>query len=93
MSKEAAPLETLKEGVVKDALKSLNWTKFEKHLVAVDLDADDAGSIVAQLRRSGDFLLKRPDSKREAAGASFVASLAKHLADNVGRKRWMRWAR
>lgn len=86
MSKEAAPLETLKESVVKDALKNLNWTKFEKHLVAVDLDADDAGSIVAQLRRSGDFLLKRPDPKRVAARAKFVASLEKHLADHVGQE-------
>ena len=84
MSKEAAPLETLRESVVKDALKSLNWTKFEKHLVAVDIDADDAGAIVAQLRRSGDFLLKRPDAKREAARASFVAALETHLADHVG---------
>lgn len=86
MSNETAPPETLKEGIVKDALKSLNWTKLEKHLAALDLDADDAGAIVAQLRRSGDFLLKRPDPKRAAARKSFVASLEAYLAERVGQE-------
>lgn len=73
----------LKESVVKDALKSLDWPRLKGHLDEVALDQDDAGAIVALLRRSNDFLLKRPDPKRAAKRASFVASLEKHLADHV----------
>src|SRR5436309_2075761 len=84
MSQEVTRSEPLKESLVKQALKSLNWTKFEKHLIAVDLDAADAEVIVSQLRRSSDFLLKRSDPTREAARAAFVASLEAHLAARVG---------
>lgn len=84
MTEKPAPPEMLKEGVVKEALKSLAWAKFEKHLALVDLDADDAAMIVAQLRRSSEFLIKRPDPKRQAARQAFVASLGAYLAEHVG---------
>lgn len=75
---------TLKESVVKEALKNLDWTKLEKHLTAVRLDADGAEAIVSQIRRSTDFLTKRKNAKREARRASFVASLEHYLTEQVG---------
>ena len=86
MPQSVKKTEELKESVVKQALKSFDWATFKSHLDEVALNEDDAGAIVALLRRSNDFLLKRSDPKRAAKRASFVNSLEKHLADNVGQE-------
>lgn len=74
----------LKESVVKEALKRLTWTPLEQHLLTVELDDVVVAELVGHIRRSSDFLLKRPDPKREASRARFIDALNKHLAGRVG---------
>lgn len=74
----------LKESVVKQALKALDWAPLEKHLHTLDLNVDAVAELIGHLRRSSDLLLKRLDSKRAAARKRFVDALAMHLANHAG---------
>lgn len=84
MSNPVSTPEKLKEGIVKEALKRLDWPVFKSHLDAVAIDQDDAEAIVALLRRSNDFLLKRQEPKRAEKRTRFVGSLSSYFTESVG---------
>jgi len=76
--------DKLKESIVKQALKTLDWAPLEKHLHTLDLRGDIATDLIGHLCRSGDLLLKRSDPKRAAARKKFIEALAEHLANHAG---------
>lgn len=76
--------QRLKESFVKQALKTLGWDKLKQHLSTVHLDEDSVSELLKHIRRSTDFLIKRPDEAREAARSAFIEELGKFLADQVG---------
>jgi len=78
------PTPKLKETAVKQALKTLAWDELKQHLSTVDLDKDDVADLLGHIRRSNDFLIKRPDEAREAARSAFVEGLGKFLEDHLG---------
>lgn len=65
-------------------MKTFAWDNFKQHLATVQVDEDCVSELLDHLRRSTDFLLKRPDETREQARAAFVAELTKYLIDHVG---------
>jgi hypothetical protein len=78
------PTSKLKETAVKKALKTLAWDEFERHLSAIDFDQTDLIEFLGHIRRSSDFLIKRPDEAREAARSAFLEQLGKFLDDHHG---------
>jgi hypothetical protein len=78
------PPKRLKEGLVKQALKTFAWDKFKQHLLTVHMGEDCVSELLGQIRRSTDFLLKGPDQDREEARAAFIDELRNYLADHVG---------
>jgi hypothetical protein len=78
------PPPRLKETAVKKALKTLDWDEFEQHLSAIDFDQTDLTEFLGHIRRSSDFLIKRPDEAREAARFAFLEELGKFLEDHLG---------
>jgi hypothetical protein len=76
--------QRLKENLVKQALKTFAWDKFKQHLLTVHMDENCVSELLGHIRRSTDFLLKRPDQAREEARAAFVEGLRNYLADYVG---------
>lgn len=79
-----APKGRLREDVVRKALASLDWASFKNHLTEIDLDEEAVDAIVDNVRRSGDFMIKRQDAKRRAARVEFVENLFRHLAHHQG---------
>lgn len=75
---------SLRENVVKDALKSFAWVKLERHLLTIQLNPQGATKLVDLIRKNADFLLKRPDPAREQARATFVTQLAQYLGKAIG---------
>jgi hypothetical protein len=80
MKTSEPPTYRLKENLVKRALKTLAWDKFKQHLITVDMDEGCVSELLGHIRRSTDFLLKRPDDAREEARSSFVVELTKFMA-------------
>ena len=78
------PTQRLKESLVKQTLKTFAWDKFKQHLTTVHMDEDCVSELLGHIRRSTDFLLKRPDEAREESRAAFVEELRQYLADHVG---------
>jgi hypothetical protein len=78
------PTPRLKETAVKKALKTLAWSEFQKHLTAVNIDQTDLAGLLGHIRRSTDFLIKRPDEVREEACAAFLDELGKFLENRLG---------
>lgn len=76
--------QRLRENLVKEALKTLAWDKLRKHLLTVHMDEDCVSDLLGHIRRSTDFLIKRPDQARESARAGFTEELRSFLADHVG---------
>ncbi|WP_264715167.1 nuclease-related domain-containing protein [Limobrevibacterium gyesilva] len=76
--------QKLKENLVKQALKAFAWSEFRQHLLMVDLDEDGLSELLGHIRRSTDFLIKRPDEAREAARSAFVEELRKFLEKQFG---------
>jgi hypothetical protein len=76
--------QKLKENLVKQALKTFAWNKFKQHLLTIDLDEDSLSELLGHIRRSTDFLIKRPDKAREAARSTFVEELRKFLEQHLG---------
>lgn len=75
---------SLRENVVKEALKSFAWVKLERHLSTIQLNPQGATKLVDLIRKNADFLLKRPDPAREQARATFVNWLAQYLGKAIG---------
>jgi len=81
---EANHPRRLKESLVKEVLKTFDWAKLERHLSTVDLDEDWLSEVLGHIRRSNDFLIKRPDAAREATRSAFVEKLGNFLYDRLG---------
>lgn len=79
----AAP-QRLKENLVKQVLKAFDWKKFKQHLSTVSLDEESLSELLGHIRRSTDFLIKRPDAAREGARAAFVQELNKFIENHLG---------
>ncbi|MDW9547927.1 NERD domain-containing protein [Sinorhizobium meliloti] len=74
----------LKEDIVKKSLKSFNWVTLQKHLDTLDIEDDTVAELLGNIRRTTEFLLKRPDTKRETLRAEFVEKLAAYLSSKAG---------
>lgn len=79
-----APSQRLKDNLVKQALKTFAWDTFKQHLSTVDLDANSLSELLGHIRRSTDFLIKRPDEARETTRAAFVEELSKFIENQLG---------
>jgi len=80
------PPRRLKEDIVKQALKTFAWDKLKQHLSMLDLDDDTVLEFLSHIRRSTDFLIKRPDAAREAARSTFIDELGNFLKDHCGQE-------
>jgi hypothetical protein len=78
------PAPKLNEAVVKRTLKTFAWDKLKQHLSTVAFDDSSVSELLGEIRRSSDFLIKRPDPAREAARAAFVEELRRFLEHHVG---------
>jgi hypothetical protein len=74
----------LKEGLVKQALKTLQWNKLGQHLATVQFDDAVLSDLLGHIRRSTDFLLKRSDTARKGMRDTFVAALRELLDEKLG---------
>lgn len=74
----------LKESLVKQALNTFAWDQFKQHLSMLVLDDDVVSELLGHIRRSTDFLIKRPDAAREAARSIFIDGLGNFLRDHQG---------
>ena len=74
----------LKESLVKQALNTFAWDQFKQHLSMLVLDDDVVSELLGHIRRSTDFLIKRPDAAREAARSIFIDELGNFLRDHHG---------
>ncbi len=79
-----SPKARLSEQAINDALDSLDWNAFERHLQEVDLADDVVDALLDHVRRSGAFLLTRPAAKKQLARTAFVANLSRHLDERCG---------
>lgn len=79
-----APSQRLKENLVKQALKTFAWETFKQHLSKVDVNANSLSELLGHIRRSTDFLIKRPDEARETTRAAFVEELSKFIENHLG---------
>ena len=84
VSRLASETSRLKEGLVKQALKSLQWNKLEQHLATVPFDDAVLSELLGHIRRSTDFLLKRSDTAREKMRDTFLAGLRELLDRKLG---------
>ncbi|MCJ2079894.1 nuclease-related domain-containing protein [Methylobacterium sp. J-090] len=80
----SAQKERLKEKDVAKALKSFDWPWFERRLSSFDFDTDALSELLGHIRRSGDFVIRRPNAGRDAARAAFVDGLAVFLGERLG---------
>ena len=79
-----APSQRLRENLVKQAMKTFAWEAFKQHLSTVDLNANSLSELLSHIRRSTDFLIKRPDEARETTRAAFVEELSKFIENHLG---------
>lgn len=84
MTNFEAQTRRLKEKLLKKALKTFAWDELKQHLMIVDMDENSLSELLGHIRRSTDFLIKRPDEARESLRAEFVEELRKYLADHLG---------
>lgn len=74
----------LKEGLVKQALKTLQWNELGQHLATVEFDDAVLSELLGYIRRSTDFLFKRTDAARDTMRSNFVAALRGLLEEKKG---------
>ena len=88
MTKQEAsimPADTrLKEGLVKQALKTLQWNKLGQHLETITFDDEVLTELLGHVRRNTDFLIKRHDMARAGLRGTFVAALRELLDNKMG---------
>ncbi|MBW6418041.1 nuclease-related domain-containing protein [Celeribacter sp. PS-C1] len=74
----------LKESLVKEALKKLQWETLSQHLEMVPFDDIILSELLGHIRRSTDFLLKRSNTAREKKRNTFIAALRELLVEKLG---------
>jgi hypothetical protein len=84
MTEKISETERLREDLVKEALKDVDWPKLKAHLDPIPLTMDDVVDLCGHIRRFSDWIAKYPRKGFEKKRETFFTELANYVRDKVG---------